>query len=261
MISAARILALFLKNDKILSMLKNYKKGLLAGIPIALGYLSVSFTFGIIAIKYGLTWWEAALISMTNVTSAGQFAGVQLMGTPGLWLDMLLAEMTINIRYSFMSIALSQKLDKKFSGIWRWILGFTITDEIFAVAVSEENVTRSYFAGLSTLPYIGWSVGTILGAIMGNVLPQSVMSALGLAIYGMFVAIVVPVMKTEKPVVWTVILAAILSSCFTYIPKLSHLSSGLAISICAIVSAGIMAYLRPVEDDSGVADDSEGGAT
>lgn len=243
------VLALFSKNVTIKPMLKNYKRGLLVGIPIALGYLSVSFSFGILAIKYGLTWWEAALISLTNVTSAGQFAGIQIMGTPGLWLDMLIAQATVNVRYSFMSIALSQKLDKKCSGIWRWLMAFMVTDELFAVGISEESVTRSFWAGLSTLPYIGWASGTILGAIMGNILPASVMSALGLALYGMFVAIVVPVMKTEKPVVWTVIIAAVLSSCFTYIPGLNKVSAGLAISICAIVSAGIMAVLRPVDDD------------
>ena len=240
-------------------MLKNYKRGLLAGIPIALGYLSVSFSFGILAIKYGLTWWEATLISMINVTSAGQFAGIQIMGTPGLWLDMLIAQTTINVRYSFMSIALSQKLDKKCKGIWRWLMAFIVTDEIFAVGISEESVTRSFWAGLASLPYIGWAMGTLLGAIMGNVLPASVMSALGLALYGMFVAIVVPVMKTEKPVVWTVIIAAALSSCFTYIPALSKVSAGLAISICAIVSAGVMAALRPVDDDA-EAETAEGGA-
>ena len=178
--------------------LENYKRGLLAGIPIALGYLSVSFTFGIIAITYGLTIWEATLISMTTLTSAGQFAGVQIMAIPGLWLDMLISQLTINVRYSFMSIALSQKLDKRFSGIWRWILAFFITDEIFAVAISEKRITRSFWLGLSTLPWIGWALGTFLGALLGNVLPASVMSALGLAIYGMFVAIVVPVMKEEK---------------------------------------------------------------
>ena len=129
-------------------------------------------------------------------------------------------------------------------------MAFMVTDEIFAVGISEESVTRSFWAGLSTLPYIGWAMGTILGAIMGNVLPASVMSALGLALYGMFVAIVVPVMKTEKPVVWTVIIAAVLSSCFTYIPVLSKVSAGLAISICAIVSAGVMAAIRPVEEEA-----------
>jgi predicted branched-subunit amino acid permease len=230
-------------------MAENYKKGLLAGIPIALGYLSVSFTFGIIAITYGLTWWEATLISMTNLTSAGQFSGIHTMLLPGQWLDMFISQTTINIRYSFMSIALSQKVDKKFSGIWRWILGFAITDEIFAVAVSEKKVSRSFFAGLITLPYIGWSLGTLLGAIIGNVLSLSIMSALGLAIYGMFVAIVVPVMKDEHPVILAVAIAALLSTAFTYLPVLSKVSSGIAISICAVVSAAIVSFIHPIDEE------------
>ena len=158
----------------------DYKRGLLAGIPIALGYLSVSFTFGLIAVGYGFTALEATLISMTTVTSAGQFAGIQTMITPGLWLDMLISQITINVRYSFMSIALSQKLKDDFRGIWRWMLSFMMTDEVFAVAVGEEEVSRSFFAGLVTLPYFGWAIGTYLGAVLGNVLPASVMSALGL---------------------------------------------------------------------------------
>jgi predicted branched-subunit amino acid permease len=230
-------------------MMTNYKRGLLAGIPIALGYLSVSFTFGIIAISYGLTWWEATLISMTNITSAGQFSGIKTMQFPGLWVDMLLSQLTINVRYSFMSIALSQKLDKKFKGIWRWILGFTVTDEIFAVAATEKKITRSYFAGLSTLPYLGWSLGTLLGALLGNVLHASIMSALGLALYGMFVAIVVPVMKKSTPVIYAVILAALLSIAFTYAPLLKEVSPGIAISICAIVSSAVIAIIKPVEGD------------
>lgn len=230
-------------------MAENYKKGLLAGIPIALGYLSVSFTFGIIAITYGLTWWEATLISMTNLTSAGQFSGIHTMLLPGQWLDMFISQTTINIRYSFMSIALSQKVDKKFSGIWRWILGFAITDEIFAVAISEKKVSRSFFAGLLTLPYIGWSLGTLLGAVIGNVLSLAIMSALGLAIYGMFVAIVVPVMKDEHPVILAVAIAALLSTAFTYLPVLSKVSSGIAISICAVLSAAIVSIIHPIDEE------------
>lgn len=243
-------------------MINEYKRGLVAGIPIALGYLSVSFTFGIIAISAGFTWWEATLISMTTVTSAGQFSGIQTMRFPGLWLDMLISQLTINVRYSFMSIALSQKLNKRFSGICRWIMGFMITDEIFAVAVSNETVTRSFFAGLSTLPYIGWSLGTLLGALLGNVLPASVMSALGLAIYGMFIAIVVPDMKKERPIILAVLIAAGLSTAFTYVPYLKDISSGISISICAIISAAVIAFVFPYEDS--VSDDesdalSEGG--
>lgn len=244
-------------------MIKEYKRGLIAGIPIALGYLSVSFTFGIIAISYGMTWWEATLISMTCVTSAGQFSGIQTMRFPGLWLDMFISQLTINIRYSFMSIALSQKLNNNFKGIWRWIMGFMITDEIFAVAVSNESVTRSFFAGLATLPYIGWALGTLLGALLGNVLPESIMSALGLALYGMFVAIVVPEMKKARPVIFVVIIAAALSTAFTYAPVLKNVSSGLSISICAIVSAAVIALIFP-HDDTDTEDESktvsEGGA-
>lgn len=180
--------------------MNNYKQGLLAGIPIALGYLSVSFTFGIMAVSFGLSWWQAVLISMTTVTSAGQFAGIGIMIHPGQYIQMLISQITINVRYSFMSISIGQKADSRFRGIYRWLLGFFITDEIFAVATKEDEIKRSYFAGLATLPYFGWALGTFIGAILGNVLPDRLMSALSVAIYGMFVAVVVPEMKKARPV-------------------------------------------------------------
>ena len=229
--------------------MKNYIRGLKAGIPIGLGYLSVSFTFGIVATSYGLKWWQALLVSMTTVTSAGQFAGIGMMAEPGLYWQMLISQLTINIRYSFMSISIGQKADKKFKGIYRWLLGFFMTDEIFAVASQEESVRRSFYFGLSTIPYIGWSMGTAIGALLGNILPESVMSALALAIYGMFIAIVVPEMRKAKPVILAVILAFGFSSMFYYIPLLKKVSSGLSISICAIAAALICAVLFPVSDE------------
>ena len=226
-----------------------FKRGLFAGIPIALGYLSVSFTFGIICISYGFTWWQALIISMTCVTSAGQFSGINTMLHPGQYIDMLISQLTINVRYSFMSISLSQKVEEKFSGIWRWLFGFTVTDEIFAVAVSEDEVTRPFFAGLSLLPYLGWAGGTLAGALLGNVLPDRLMQALGLAIYGMFVAICVPEMKKKKAVILAVLFSALLSTGFTYLPVLKNLSAGLSISICAVLSALVCAVLYPVETE------------
>ena len=214
----------------------NYRRGLAAGIPIALGYLSVSFTFGIMAVSYGLSWWQALLISMTTVTSAGQFAGLGTMMHPG--------------RYSFMSISVGQKADSRFKGISRWILGFMMTDEIFAVASQEDAVSRSFFAGLSTLPYIGWAFGTLFGAILGSILPDRLMSALSLAIYGMFVAIVVPEMKKSRAVVFVVVLALVLSCMFYYIPLLSKISSGITITIVAVVAAVVGSLLFPVADES-----------
>ena len=229
--------------------MNNYTRGLKAGIPIALGYLSVSFTFGIIAISYGLSWWQALIISMTTVTSAGQFAGIGIMLHPGQYFQMLISQITINIRYSFMSISVGQKADERFTGLSRWILGFMMTDEIFAVATQEESVSRSFFAGLATLPYLGWSVGTLLGAILGSILPDRLMSALSLAIYGMFVAIVVPEMKKTRPVLIVVVLAMLLSYAFHYIPFLSSISSGITITIVAISAAVVGAILFPVDEE------------
>lgn len=230
--------------------MKDFTDGIKNGFPIGLGYLSVSFTFGIIAVKYGLTWWEALLISMLTVTSAGQFAGISMMTSPGHYLEMLISQCTINIRYSFMSISLSQKVNERFRGIWRFIFGFMITDEIFAVASSKKEVSRSFFAGLCVLPYLGWSMGTLIGALLGNILPHPVMSALGLAIYGMFVAIVVPDMKHNRAVTITVIIALVLSFLFKYTPTLKDVSAGLSISICAIIAAFVGAFLFPIDDDT-----------
>lgn len=230
--------------------MNNYKRGLITGIPIALGYLSVSFTFGIMAVSFGLSWWQAVLISMTTVTSAGQFAGIGIMIHPGQYIQMLISQITINIRYSFMSISIGQKADSRFSGIYRWLLGFFITDEIFAVATKEDEIKRSYFAGLATLPYLGWALGTFIGAILGNILPDRLMSALSVAIYGMFVAVVVPEMKKARPVLIVVIIAIILSCLFYYIPLVSKISSGITITIVAITAAIIGSIFFPVSDEA-----------
>ena len=216
------------------------------GIIVFIALVAIS-AVGIIAVKYGLTWSEALLISMLTVTSAGQFAGISIMTNPGHYLEMLISQCTINVRYSFMSISLSQKVNERFRGIWRFIFGFMITDEIFAVAVSKEKVSRSFFAGLCVLPYIGWSLGTLTGALLGNVLPHSLMSALGLAIYGMFAAIVVPDMKKSRPVSIVVVISLLLSFVFTYMPVLKDIPSGLSISICAIIAALAGAILFPME--------------
>ena len=225
--------------------MNHFKRGLRAGIPIGLGYLSVSFTFGIMAVSYGLHWWQAVLISMTTVTSAGQFAGIGVMLHPGQYIQMLISQVTINIRYAFMS----QKTDSRFRGISRWVLGFMMTDEIFAVASQESTVSRSFFAGLTVLPYLGWSLGTLAGALLGNILPDRIMSALSVAIYGMFIAIVVPELKQSRPVVLVVVIALALSCAFSYIPLLAQVSSGIAITVCAVLAAAIGAWLFPVKGD------------
>ena len=225
-----------------------FRRGLHAGLPIGLGYFSVSISFGILAISGGFTWWQAVLISMTTVTSAGQFAGIGMMMLPGQYLAMLISQLTINVRYSMMAISLSQKVDSSLGKAARWLLGFFITDEIFAVAVAEPRLSRSFLSGLAVLPYVGWALGTLTGALVGSVLPQSLLNALCIALYGMFTAIVVPVAKQERPVLLVVLLAMVLSCLFTWVPGLNTVSSGIAVSICAIVSAAAGAALFPVKE-------------
>lgn len=230
--------------------MKTFIRGLRSGIPIGLGYLSVSFTFGILAVSYGFTWWQAVVISMTTLTSAGQLAGIGIMVNPGQYIEMLVSQLTINIRYSFMSVSLSQKAASEFRGIKRWLFGFFITDEIFAVASAQNEVSTKFFAGLTVMPYIGWTLGTLLGGVMGNVLPESVMNALCIAIYGMFIAIIAPAVKKSKPLLLVVGAAVLLSCCFRYIPILSNISSGLSVCICAILSAVFGALMFPVKEET-----------
>lgn len=228
--------------------MKDYIKGLKLGIPIGLGYLSVSFTFGIMAVSYGFSWYQAVLISMLTLTSAGQLAGIQVMVNPGQYITMLVSQLTINMRYSFMSVSLSQKVSPKFTTFKRFLLGFFMTDEIFAVASGEEEVSPKLFFGLSTAPWFGWTLGTLFGSLLGNVLPSMVLNALCIAIYGMFLAIVIPPAKKSKPIIVVIFITAFLSCILYYVPYLRDIPNGISISICAIISSLIGAFLFPVEE-------------
>lgn len=225
---------------------KNYTKGVQDGLSIGLGYFSVSFSFGILAVKGGLGIFPATLISMITVTSAGQFAGLDSILTGASLFALICTQIVINLRYGLMSLSLSQKLNRNV-GTWkRCIIAFFNTDEIFAVAMGQKGgLGLTYMLGLATLPWLGWSSGTLVGAIAGEILPASISSALGLALYGMFIAIVVPVATTSKPVTLVVALAAIFSCIIFFVPSLQSFS----IIICTILSATIVAILFPIEEE------------
>ena len=227
----------------------NFSKGIKDGIPIALGYFSVSVAFGLMAVEAGCTWIEAMLISATNLTSAGQFAGVTVLANMGSYLEMALTQAVINSRYALMGIALSQKVTSRFKGIWRIILGFAITDEIFAVAIGQEGmISRRYFAGLAVTPIIGWTAGTVAGAVLGNIMPEIITSALGVALYGMFIAVVVPKVRENIQVLAVVAIAVAISIALRYIPVFSGISSGFAIIICAVAASAAGAVFFPVKE-------------
>lgn len=226
-----------------------FRKGLRDGIPICLGYLSVSFTFGMMVVQHNYPGWMAVLISMTNLTSAGQFAGTELLMNGAMYIEIAVTTFVINIRYMLMSLSLSQKVESKMRLLERLVLSFGITDEVFAVAVQQKGEVNSrYFAGLILTPYLGWALGTLLGATATGFLPLSVRTALGIAIYGMFLAIIIPPSRKSKPVLLVVLLAAAMSCCFYWIPGLNQLSSGWVIIICAVVAAGFAAWKFPVKE-------------
>ena len=230
--------------------MSSFKKGLTDGLPIGLGYLAVSFSFGILAVASGLNIWQATLISMTNVTSAGQFAGLSIMVSGGSLIEMIISQFIINLRYSLMSISISQHIDKSMNLPRKLFFGEFHTDEIFAVGMGRpEKLNHKYFLGVIILPYIGWSLGTFLGAVCGEILPAMVTNALGVALYGMFIAIIVPPMKHSWKVSIVVIIAIILSICFTYIPVLKNVSSGFAVIICAVTASLFGAIVFPVKDE------------
>ena len=227
----------------------DFRNGIRDGIPICLGYFAVSFAFGILCVSEGLNALEAVLISLTNLTSAGQFAGLTIMASMGSLVEMAISQLVINSRYILMSISLSQKVDESFSGIWRFILGYAVTDEIYAAAISKERVSRNYFAGLMITPVLGWTGGTLCGAVLGNILPDMITNALGLALYGMFIAIVMPAARDSRPVLIAVLLAVGIRVVLYYVPYLAVISGGFAIIICTVAASAIAALLYPVEEE------------
>ena len=229
---------------------QKFQQGLKDGLPICLGYFPVSFAYGMSVVLSGMPAWVAVLISLTNLTSAGQFAGSSLMLAGGSYLEIAVTTVVINIRYFLMSLAMSQKTDKKMTWIQRLLVSFGITDEIFAVSMqAEEKLTASYMAGLILTPVIGWSGGTLAGGILTSFLPTILANALNIALYGMFIAIIVPPARKKKPVLFTVLFAVLLSCCFAYFPVFSSLSGGWGIIIITIVVSAVAALLFPVEEE------------
>lgn len=229
--------------------LKQVRQGLLDGIPVALGYLAVSFSFGILARKAGLTTFQAVMMSALNLTSAGQFASLDVIAMSGSYVELALSQLVINLRYCLMSCSLSQKVDPAAKGFHRFLMAFGNTDEVFALSASVPGALSPFYTyGLMGAAIPGWVLGTFLGAVAGNILPARVLSALGVALYAMFCAIIVPPAK-ERPVLRTVILLSMAASLvFAVAPVLREISSGMRVIILTVVIAAGAAYFAPVKE-------------
>ena len=232
-----------------MTRMQYFTKGMRDGMPICFGYFAVSFAFGIQAAAIGLSVLESAVLSAANVTSAGQFAALGIIAAGASYIELAFTQLVINLRYFLMSCALSQKLSPTMPLRHRLGIAYGMTDEIFAVSASQpEPLSPFYSYGLIAVAVPGWVLGTVLGAAAGNILPGILTNALGIAIYGMFIAIVIPPAKENRVVAGVVVLAMLLATVFTYAPVLREISSGFRIILITVLVAGGAALLFPIED-------------
>ena len=227
-----------------------WKRGLKDGIPICLGYIAVSFTFGIVAKKAGLTIFQAVIMSATNFTSAGQFAALGLIGTSAAYLEMAGMQLIINLRYCLMSCSLSQKLNPDTAFAHRFLIAFGITDEIFGISACKEGKLSPFYTyGIMCTALPGWAFGTFLGVLSGSILPGRIISALSIALYGMFMAVIIPPARGNKILSGLIIVSMLMSLGFAKIPIFNHISAGSKIIILTVLLAGIAAILFPLKED------------
>ena len=227
----------------------SYFDGLKDGLPIGIAYLAVSFTVGIYAVQKEIPWWLATTFSLTNLTSTGQIAGINMMAAFSSFFEIALAILIINARYLVMSLTLSQQFDQKTPTWKRLLLSCFVTDEIFAICtIAGKNLKPKYMFGVATFPYFLWALGTLLGALVNNVLPESLQIALGIAIYCMFIAIIVPPARSNKAIIVCIAIATAISCLLYYTPYLNRINEGFRVIISGIVAAAICAFLFPIED-------------
>lgn len=228
----------------------DFTYGLKRGLPICLGYIPVSFTFGLMVVEGGLPPWFAIFISISNLTSAGQFAGLGIILQNGSLFEVGITTVVINLRYMLMSLSLSQKIDPGMSFIKRALISYGVTDETFAIAsIEPKTLTFSYMVGLIIPPVLGWAAGTTLGALISSVLPHSIQRAMGITLYAMFIAIVLPTAKKSKQVAIVVMIGITVNTIFTWLPLFGLLSGGWKLIITTIVAASVGAWLFPRKED------------
>ena len=223
-------------------------QGLRDGLPVGLGYFAVAFTLGIAARRAGLTAFQAGLASFLTNASAGEAAGFTVIAEGGSYLTMAIMILVANARYLLMSTALTQKLRPETGLLNRMIIGFDVTDEIFGVSIARPGWLCPFYSyGVFILPLIGWSSGTYLGVMMGNLLPANLVSALSVGLYGMFIAIIIPPARKNRVIAVLVVLSMALSFACSRLPGISALSGGTRIILLTVVIAAAAALIRPVK--------------
>ena len=231
--------------------MKTFLLGCRDGIPIGLGYLAVSFSFGIQALLAGLGVTEAVMMSLLNLTSAGQFASLAVISAGGSYLELALSQAVINLRYCLMSASLSQKVDRKAPFFHRFIMAFGTTDEVFALSSAVEGALSPFYTyGLMSVAIPGWTLGTLLGAVAGNILPGRVLSALGVALYAMFCAIIIPPARKNRVLLLLIVISMAASSLFAFAPLLRDISAGTRVIVLTVAIAALAAIFAPIREEA-----------
>jgi predicted branched-subunit amino acid permease len=227
-----------------------FREGQRDAVPIGLGYFAVSFALGITMKNAGLTPIQGFFISLLNNASAGEYAGVAMIAAQASYLETALMVIAANARYMLMSTAFSQKFSEKTAMIHRWIIGFVLTDELFALGIRQKGYLEpKYYYGMMSVAMPGWAFGTMFGVIFGALLPTRIVSALSVALFGMFLAVIIPPARTNK-VIRNVVLIGFLSSfLFTVIPVIKDLSEGVRMITLTVVIASAAAWLNPVKEE------------
>lgn len=232
-----------------------FLRGLRDGVPIGLGYFAVAFALGIQASGAGLTAWQAALMSVLNVTSAGQAAAIGLLGVGTTYVELAFTQLVINIRYLLMSCSLSQKIAPETSVLHRMLIGYGVTDEIFGISMGTEGkLSPAYSYGAIAVAVPGWTLGTLLGAVLGNILPMRAVSALGVALYAMFLAIILPPARKSKVIAGLIVVSMLASAGLSLLVKhfaLDGFSEGFRIIVLTVTISLVAAILFPVKEEEG----------
>jgi len=224
--------------------------GVRDGIPIALGYFAVAFSLGIVAKKAGVNPFQGFLSSILNHASAGEYAEFTVIMANAPYFEMALVILITNMRYLLMSCALSQKFDSGTSLLHRILVGFGITDEIFGISIGKPGMLNPFYNyGAMTITLPSWAAGTAMGIVAGNILPISIVSALSVALYGMFVAIIVPAAKTDKTVGRVILISFLASFALSRIPLFKLLTDSMKISILTVIIAGLAALIHPLKGE------------
>jgi len=242
--------ALFWLEAKVMenkSKMQNFKKGIKMGIPIGLGYFAVSLSLGLVAKEAGMSVFQASLMSFLVSASAGEYAAFSLIAVGASYIEVAIMEFVANIRYLLMSCALSQKISENTSIPKRMLIGFAVTDEMFSSAIIQpDKISPIFYYGMMTIAVPMWTLGTGVGVVLGNILPSVVVDALGVSLYGMFLASIIPAARSNKVILGCVAVSMVMSFAFTVLPYICEISSGLQTIIITVAVSSLAALMFPV---------------